>query len=327
MPSLLTNDRMSAALRARVQESLRTDARARVGGQRHSLSRPLRIFGAFAVVVLCGFLWNSYRQSRVEFHREKAQVLKRLELETQVLNDELRRKTVFIDELLEQAQAQYPGDVIDPLARDATKLGELLERPLVYVRGAIREFQTKRERRSTFPEGGPDALIRCLIEPPPSIAESDLLRHLGHVYQPATFRGRFVNMEPAYRAFDFIDSDFKTQLESTQAMRNLTALSRKLDAAKLGDAAFTAKAELLVYVLDEPKVKGAPSDLDGEAEHDLRFFIVELSKQKTLVRIRRRVDPEWISEKSRIAYSRELNSCRLAWELRRDWQEPGLITQ
>ena len=327
MPNLLANDRMSAALRARIQESLRTDARARVGGQSHGVSRPLRILGAFALVLLCGFLWNSYRQSRVEFRREKAQVLKRLELETQALSQELRRKTAFLDELLEQAQAQYPGDFVDPLVRDVTKLGELLERPLVYVRGAIHEFQTKRERRSTFPEGGPDALIRCLIEPPPSTSESDLLRHLGHVYQPATFRGRFVNMEPAYRAFDFIDSDFKTQLESTQAARNLTALSRKLDAAKLREAASAAKAELFVYVLDEPKVKGVPSDLDGEAEHDLRFSIVDLSTQKTLVRVRRRVDPEWISEKSRIAYSRELNSCRLAWELRRDWREPELITQ
>jgi hypothetical protein len=69
-------------------------------------------------------------------------------------------------------------------------------------------------------------------------------------------------------------------------------------------------------VLDEPKAPSLASDFDGEAEHHLIAGMLDLKTGDHVFRLRRLVSPEWISEKSRLSYSRELDSCRLAHEIR-----------
>lgn len=318
MPSLLTNNRMHPALRARVLESLHSDARTRVGGKSQHGNKSVRILTSLSIVLVFAFLYSTYRESRAEFYRERAAIFRSFEHQIKPFDGKFRQKVKLIDTLLEQALAEYPGDLIEPALRESAILDELLEKKMAYLRGPIRAFQTQRDRRSASSEGGADGLIRCFLKPPPAARESDLLRHLGHIYQPATFRDRFANVDRAFHALEFIDSSFKMNLNSARTMRQLLVLSRQLQAAKLGEAKEATKAELFVYVLDEPKEKGVPADFDGEAEHEVRITFVNLDTSKVLLRVRRRVDPEWLSEKSRVAYSRELDSCRLASELRQE---------
>lgn len=318
MPTLLTTPRMSPELRARIQESLHSDARSRAGGQsRAQGARLLRILIAFGVLFVCVALFVTFKKSRAEFARAHAALLTRYERETSVFDDSYKKRLGAIDTRLRDVPEKYPGDFIDTsIQGDASKLVALLSEPFVYVRGPLGGFRRASERRSTSKDGGPGAFIRCLLMPPSEIKESALLRHLGKVYEPSAFRGRFVNVDDAFKGAAFVDSDFRDRLRSSTLKRELTGLEATLDTAPLEGAKSFAQVKHFVYVLDEPKTQGVPSDFDGEAEHLMRVEVVDLEKDKTLYRARRRVDPDWISQKSRLSYSRQLDSCRLAFELR-----------
>lgn len=321
MPTLLTTPRMSPELRARILESLHTDARSRAGGQSQVQgARLIRILIVLGVLCLGIALFVTFKKSRAEFARAHAAFLTRYERETAVFDGEYKKRLSLIDALLRDVPEKYPGDFVDPSLRSsASELDKLLGEPFVYVRGPLLGFRRQAERRSTWKDGGPGAFIRCYLLPPGDIKESTLLRHLGKVYEPSAFRGRFVNVDNAFRALSFVDSDFEERLRKSTLMRDLTGLEASLDTAHLEGGASFERVRYFVYVLDEPKSQGVPSDFDGEAEHFLRVEVFDLEKNQPLYRARRRVDPDWISEKSRLSYSRQLDSCRLAFELRAEW--------
>lgn len=318
MPTLLTTPRMSPELRARIQESLHSDARSRAGGQSPlNGARLIRILIALGVLCLGVALFVTFKKSRAEFARAHAALLTRYERETSAFDESYQERIEAIDARLRDVPPNYPGDHIDPSIRgDASKLDALLAEPFVYVRGPLGGFRRQAERRSTWKDGGPGPFIRCLLMPPSEIKESALLRHLGKVYEPSAFRERFVNLDDAFRGLSFVQSDFEDRLRKATLMRELTGLEAALEVAHLKAAESFAPVNYFVYVLDEPKSQGVPSDFDGEAEHFMRVEVVDVVKNEPLYRVRRRVDPDWISEKSRLSYSRQLDSCRLAFELR-----------
>lgn len=317
---------MSPELRARIVQSLKSDARSRAGGA--SSVRGSRLFrlSVFLVsVVVAGVLTVTFRQSRQEFRVAKAALLSKYRKESAPFDADFEKRLSRIDALLETAHEKYPGDHLSPplRTRGVSYLDEVLSQPLVYVRGPTRGFQKQRERRSVWAEGGPDAFVRCLIEPPKDIEESTLLQHLGHVYQPRVLSDRFVNVDLAHRGVEFVGSSFSNELRSAKFLRNVESLARRLEHAELREAAVFSNVRYFTYVLDEPKAMGVASDFDGEAEHHVRTGILDLQTGEHVLRLRRLVSPEWISEKSRLAYSRELDSCRLAHEIRTELRPPS----
>jgi len=322
MPSFLLNERMNPELKRRVRLSLKSDLRERAGGQSarqgHWAVRAMMVLG---VIGLASFLTVTYRQSRAELARERAQLLSAYQRQAAVFDAAFRARTEKVERLLAHAHEPYVGDWIDPGIRQAGALDALLAQPLSYVRGPIRGFLSDAERRQTSKEAGPEALIRCLVDPPASIKESELLRHLGRIYQPKRFVGRFYDFENARGAFAFLDSGFEDEVRHADRMKQLLAQSRELREQKLGQAAEARQVRLFVSVFDEPKDRGAAADFDGEAVHYLRLSVLDLDTPRVWLRVRRQVDPQWISEKSRLAYSRELDSCRLAYELRQELRE------
>jgi hypothetical protein len=260
--------------------------------------------------------------------REKAELRQRYETQAAAFDAGFRARSERVQQLLAHAADPYPGDWIDPQLRDAARFDALWSRPVVYVRGPLRGFLTDADRRQTNREVVADALIRCLIVPPPSIKESELLRHLGRIYQPARFVGKFYDFEPVHAAFSFLDAGFFARaLADAERMKEVVSLGRELERAHLSRAAQARHVELFVLALDEPKNRGAVADFDGEAEHFIRLIAVDLSTPRVWWRVRRQVDPQWLSEKSRLAYSRELDSCRLAWELRQEITLPGDLVE
>lgn len=272
---------------------------------------------------LATLLAITYRESRAEFRGQQARLTERFEREVAPFDASYRLRLERVEKILQSADAPYAGDALAPSLRKKGQLDAVLEGPLVYVRGPLRGFRRASERRSTWGTEGPDGFIRCVIQPPPDAKESTLLRHLGEIYRPQAFRDRFVNLDPAFAALDFIDSPFRERLRTASLMRDLKSLGVRLDEAKLGPPARFGRVRVFVYVFDEPKVVGTASDFDGEAEHYMRVGIIDLDNGEHLLRVRRLVSPEWISEKSRLMYSRQLDSCRLAHELREELVRPG----
>jgi hypothetical protein len=76
-----------------------------------------------------------------------------------------------------------------------------------------------------------------------------------------------------------------------------------------------AHDSLLVAAMDEPGVSNAPTELDGERPHDVRLAAVDLAAGKLLVRVRRHVDPNWISVEKRPMYALGLDSCAFSYEV------------
>lgn len=318
MPSFLVTERMSPELRARVLQSLKSDARARVGGEnKPRTTRLFRLALVSAVAVSFVFLFLTFRKSKAEIQQKKAQLSQEFRVQTAPLNSEFQTRLRLIDDKLRRSGAPYPGDTPKkdlPAARERLFLA--LKEPMVYARGPTRGFERESERRNTWGRGGPDALLRCLISPPGSIKESALLRHLGELYEPRAFRSQFINLDSAFEGLAFIESPFSSHLRDATHMRELRSLEQTLKEAKLKEAADFSRAKTAFFVFDEPKAPGTATDFDGEAVHHVRFFAVDLDSGEAFLRLRREVSPEWISEKSRLSYSRELDSCRLAFEVR-----------
>ena len=316
MGSFLTNAKMPAELRARVEESLRTDALARAGGanrrQGHLLLRLLMLSG---VAMFAAFLVVTFQQAEREFQTNQQSLLRRFDQETREL-PALRQGVAQLEQHVQTALRPWPSDFLDPVLKSGgpQALDELFERPVVYVSA----FASVAALQKSAAESSPDALIRCLMLPPQSARESDLLRHLGRVYEPAALRGRVVGITGASDALAFIDSSFGARLRNLESARLLPIMEQELKRAKLSEATPFLQAGTLVYVVDEPKSPGTVADFDGEAEHYVRLQIVDQKSGALLLGLRRLVDPSWISEKSRLAYSRELNSCRLALQVRKE---------
>lgn len=323
MPSLLTNERMSPELRARILQSLKGDARSRAGGSR--VRHDGRIFRlcVFAGLVLAACaLTITFRKSRAEFRAAHAELSGDYQASAQIFSSDYRARLARFEAFFGEAKEPYAGDFLAPRLKQGgvQALDELLAAPLVAVRGASLDWA--RGRRSSWEEGGPDSLVRCLIEPPADIQESTLLRHLGHIYQPKLFADRFVNPERALAGVKFVGSDFEADLKAASLMTEVQSLRRRLRQAELEAAAPFAEVQYLFYAMDEPKFPGAVSDFDGEAEHFIQLGLLDLNTGKAILRLRRRVDPDWLSEKSRLQYSRQLDSCRLAFEIREELTSP-----
>jgi hypothetical protein len=81
------------------------------------------------------------------------------------------------------------------------------------------------------------------------------------------------------------------------------------------------RSELLIIAIDERNLPGTVTELDGEAPHDIRLMITELSTNRLLLRVRKRVDPSWITPNRRPQYARELDGCRFALAVRETVRE------
>jgi hypothetical protein len=92
-------------------------------------------------------------------------------------------------------------------------------------------------------------------------------------------------------------------------------LRSAFDKAPLEAAIQAAKARLLVFVVDEPSPPGGPVELDGEKAHDVRVGVIDLTRDSPLLRLRKRVDPSWISAARRVDSANALDSCALALDV------------
>jgi hypothetical protein len=309
MPTFLVTPRMPPALRRRIQESVCRDLRQRTLFPNRGRGRVyVRIALAGAVVALSVFLVLTYRQSRREVEEKRQAILA-----------EYRALEASVSENARALSWRKLPEVI--IKRDLSvgygwgnyKLDDLFQRTFVYIRADAHELGNPANALDAARESSVDALATCLVTPPANLKESTLLRAIGQA-PPA---GRVLSFGDLLHAMEFFESSFEKEVRTATQMQELERLARRLQREDLRRGLIALRAPLLVVAIDYPKQSGVVSDFDGEAPHEIVLRVFDLWERSALVwQERRHVDPAWISAKSRLAYSRPLDSCRLAYELR-----------
>jgi hypothetical protein len=120
----------------------------------------------------------------------------------------------------------------------------------------------------------------------------------------------------AILGFPLLAPAWEARVAAAGTRAELKSLQTIFRRAPLKAAKRAAKAQLLLFVIDEPGDGKGPTELDGERPHAVRVGLVELATEKLLLQLRRHVDPGWISEKARSEYASGIDSCALALDVR-----------
>jgi hypothetical protein len=309
MPTTLVNRKMSPALRARVEAAVSGRAGSRRAPERfRATMRLLFVLTVLATVVVT---FSRNRVAARELERRRAAVLAELAVENASL-DARQRGAVERDEVvLHDLAGMYPGDV---RALDLRAPGALAK-PIVYVHGPVDAFGVGASIDRAAAASVDDTFVRCLLDPPRSRSERDVLAKVRAVYGASSAMRDVHRLADAYVALGILQPAFTDRVRDADA-RELLRLEHRIERAHLGEAKKALAAPLLLAVLDEPGDSRVAADLDGERPHDVRVELYDTVQGKTLLRARRTVDPNKWSAASRIDFSTGLDQCALAWDLR-----------
>jgi hypothetical protein len=320
MTTLLANRKMHPALRERVEASVTgrggQGKAVRSGARRVSI---LRMGAIAAVAVPTALMATGYRRSRAELRDARAALSAEWTRQTGSLSADDRALLGRTEERLRSLAGEYPGDLVVDKLKSAGALGALLVTPSLYVRGPIAAFGSPPAIARAALESGKDAFLLCLLDPPSSRDEKSLLAKarvaLGGGDSQQKSAPTAHRLHELEAGLPFLSPAWGQRVESARDFRDLSELERELRRAPLAAARSALRAKVLIAVFDEPNDGTGPTELDGEHTHQVRILLGELPGQTPLLRLRRRVDPSWISASRRSRYSRELDSCRLAMDL------------
>jgi hypothetical protein len=327
MATFLTTERMNPALRARVERaaSHRTRARhhaARAGikgtfasDKRLGRARLLTLLTAATVVLLAIAM---YVQDRRAIEAERRALLTVLDERRAELPAGYEGFVEATDRWIGEAAGDGDlADVIDPSLRAPGALDALLRRPAVYVRAPRAELRDARRIDDAARGSDKDAFLLCLLTPPPTSEERDLLTKVRGVY----FGGTRVDEETANvrrlaearLGLAVLGPVFEG---SVRAARDVAAVKRhrkELDHSPIELAKKAAGAEVLIVVADSP----AESTTSASSA---RVSLVDLAAKKVLLRLGLRVDQRGLSPMG-VLHREQIEGCGLAFAVRRSVEE------
>jgi hypothetical protein len=320
MPTFLTTPKMSPELAARVQASV-NGRRATPGSRRRAPH--LIVLVRLAVVVLAGTLvvlvLHLRHRDRVAREQERASLTEAIARRRAALAAEDKRTLGLVEASLVRAAGTYEGDLASETLRAPGALAALLSQGAVYVRGEQAAFRSAAAVADAAKSSSKDAFLACLVDPPAKRSEKNLLAGVRVVYST---RGELESvtahvrpLRDAVLGLPFLSDAFAERVRRASELTELRRLRSAFDKAPLDAAVQAAKARLLVLVVDEPSPPGGPVELDGEKAHDVRVGIIDLTRDGTLLRLRKRVDPSWISPARRVDSANALDSCQLALDV------------
>lgn len=310
MPTLLVTRKMSPELAARVEASVRgRRGRARRTPRARALVRIVAISLIVVALVEAGL---AARRAHRQMERERAALLDRVRHASASVTTKQLAVVKRVEPWLGRLGGSYAGDFVDETLRSDEALSRVLARPSVYVRGSLADLAA--DARESYP----DALVLCLLDPPPKRTEHELR---AKARAAMTARG----MQPAHNVARYADAlvglpflapGWAARVAATDDRGELDALVRAFDRAPIEGAIRAAKAVVLLMVVDESGASTGLSELDGERPHDVRVGLVDLEKNKILLRLRRHVDPAWASASTRAELAKGIDSCSLALDVR-----------
>lgn len=322
MATLLVTSKMDPALAARVEASVRGQRHKTVEGRavRPRLVSLARFAVALvAIAVVASFLF-ARRRDHDELDRARASLLATVRAETAQVTSEDTTALVRVESWLVRASGAWDGELADDELRAEGGLTRALARPVVYVRGPIANFTTVPRIAEASSASSKDALLLCLVEPPPSRVEMVMLPKVRIAYGVGTTMEEHTpnirRLHDAVTGLPFLMPSWTAKVSAARDVADLARLRRDLERAPLARAKQAARAEVLLFALDEPSDRVGPAELDGERAHTVRIGLVELASGRVLLRTRKLVDPSWISMAKKSEYASGLDGCGLAFDVR-----------
>jgi hypothetical protein len=306
MPTLLTNRKMDAALRERIENSLAASGSAEASAAR---LRAIMRFLSLAIVVFAVVWMISKRHAaKSALETQRAALLESFHAKTAAITEDDRNALARDEALLESLTGPYEGDTSSPSA---------LTRTIVYVRGPIESFRSKATIPKAAAQSIEDAFARCFVDPPRTRGEKDVLPKVRAVYtgQPGGLKN-VERLETAYAAERLLDPAWLARAKASERETELKKLELDLDHTPFDRALVAWRAELMLAVMDEPGDPKVPAELDGERPHDVRVALVETKTGNALLRMHAHVDPAVWNAGSRPEYASGLDACALAFEAR-----------
>ena len=320
MPTFLTTPKMSPEFRARLEANIR-GKRVAPGARLAPRSRSWLRLAAFGVSVAAVIALGMFvRRERAELEAARHELVQRVRREAAPLTSEDQRIPERVKTWLERQSGPYAGDSVAREVRAEAEFTSTLLRSMIYVRGPLNSFQSASGLAESAGTSLKDALVSCLMDPPASRNEKALLVRArtaygrgSHAIDPTE---HVVRLRDALAGMPFLGADWLARVRSAETARELQRLTRDFERAPLAEAKRAAKAELLLFAMDESPTRPGPVELDGERAHDVRVGLVDLRTQKLLLQLRLPVDPSFISINARAEYASAIDSCALALDVR-----------
>jgi hypothetical protein len=323
MPSFLTNSKMPHALATRVQSSvggLRRGHGARVYAPTRTAI--VRISVVALVLLAFGAVWQERRDRAQQLASAKHALLQtRAELRATLTPNAytLAERARLI---LRRESNDFAGSLRDEALSTGKDWDALLLRRIIYARLPTDSVNQPDKLESLLSESQPDAFVLCLKEPAVDSTEKALMKRINVVFgDSGATKEQLVNIHSAFDAIvtlQLFEPSFDAQVEQAEELKPVLDLQHMWNKAHVDERLPAVFAEVLIALLDEPKVENTPVELDGASVHNVRVIVADLSrdKEKMLFRARYAMDPSWVSERRRHQYAQALGSCRVASEVR-----------
>lgn len=320
MGTLLTTPRMNTALRARVERAVSHGVRARHHASGAGLGQPFpgrgragygRLLVLLAAVFIVLLAAGVYRYDRRAVEEERRGLLAALGERRSGLVAGHEGFLPEVERWVAEAGEGAAPDGVDPGLRGPGILAAWLRRPALYVRGPAADLRDPQRLDGAARGSIKDAFLLCLLSPPASSSERDLLAKVRGVY----FGGSKVDedtanvrrLQEARAGLFVLGPSFEGTARATADFSSLRELRRELDSAPVEQAKKAAASEVLIVVADGPA-------------REARVTLVDLVSKQARLRLREHVEEQGRS--SAAAFHREqLEGCALALAVRRAVQE------
>ncbi len=318
MPTFLTSRTMSPELAGRVRASVRGASR----GQKSSSPRRRLLVAvarvtALIVVLAVGRSFLAFRlQKSSELDHARAALQNTTRAHAASLSAPQQQVFDRAAGWLAEEAGAYKGDLVDAeMARTGMDL--LARRTVAYVRGELGAFRSAPSLAEETASSRKDTLLACLLAPPPASDEKAVLARVRDIYLRGVPDAPHVDLlHAAAEGLPFLAPAWEAKIKAADDVRAVEALRRAFEHAPIEAAKRVARAELLLYAMDEPRRGSGPTEIDGEALHDVRVGVVDMNDGHVLLRLRRPVDPANIASTARVVYARGMDGCALAMSLR-----------
>jgi hypothetical protein len=320
VPTFLTTRKMPRALAARIEARIRS-RRAAHGRTLAPLVVSVLRFGALGIVIALATLWVMARQQdRLRLEQRRAELLDSVEKQAAQLTEDDLGTTARVEEWLVRFSGPYAGDRVAAELRAPGALSSTLARGAIYARAELEMFTSVPAIRAHAPDWRKDPFLLCLVDPPESRTEKAQLRKVLAAYaggaQVETPTAHVRLLHEAQQGLPFLAPAWQNTLRAANSQAELDRLQRAFEHAPIEAAKRAARTRLLLVAMDERGDGRGPIELDGAHPHPVRVGLVDLGSQKVLLRLRRSVDPKWISPARRAEYARGLDGCALALDVR-----------
>lgn len=320
MATFLTNAKMSPALAARIEASVRGRRPTREDSSSNRARAIIRFVVAVFIVSVGAWLFVTVRKENARVEGERNLLLDIAHGHAALLSEHDRGAFASDAALLGGLAGTYEGDLV---ARELTEPGAFaatLARPAVYVHGPVESFGTAAQTTDAAIESVKDSLLLCLVDPPATRGEKDVLVRVRAAYGDGGALERatsnFVRLSDGAAALTVLSPSWEAKVRAADS-NALGRIHADLDRTPMETGVRALKANLLVAAMDERAPVNGPAELDGERAHQVRLVVVDLTTNAVLLRMRRAVTPADWSEKARTDFARGLDECAFAFDVRK----------